>query len=204
VVTVHILKAYRKLGFGDEAGQAPKALAEKAEETLEALATDPNATSESSSPYVVSLCAPGSLTKEEIADCIDVIKTGEAVDLVSAKRELPLASVLAVVRAGTAIVGVGAIKRGRGTYAGKIARFSGVSFPPETLELGYVAVLPDHRGHKLSGNIVDALLSQYKGRLFATTYNDRMKSVLKNAGFINKGSEWPGRKKHVVSFWDLE
>jgi hypothetical protein len=202
--TVRILKTYGKLGFGDEAGQAPKPLAEKAGEPLQTLATHPNATAQPSDPYAVSLCAPGSMTKEEIADCIDVIKTGEAVDLVSAKRELPLASVLAVVRAGTAIVGVGAIKRRRGTYAAKIARVSGVSFPPETLELGYVAVLPDHRGHKLSGKIVDALLSPYKGRLFATTYNNRMKSVLKNAGFINKGKEWLGRKKQMVSFWDLE
>jgi len=35
-------------------------------------------------------------------------------------------------------------------YAADIAKKSGVEFPSETLELGYVAVSPDHRGHHLS------------------------------------------------------
>jgi hypothetical protein len=202
--TVRILKAYGKLGFGDEVGKAPKLLPEKADEPERTSAKHPNATAEPSNTYAVGLCAPGRLTRKEIGECVEVIKMGDAVDSTYAERELPLASVLAVVKAGTAIVGVGAIKRERRPYALKIARCSGVSFPPGTLELGYVAVLPDHRGYKLSSRIVEALLSQYKGRLFATTYSARMKSVLKKAGFINKREEWPGRKKQMVSFWDRE
>lgn len=44
--------------------------------------------------------------------------------------------------------------------------------------------------HRLAG----ALLAQYKGRIFATTYNDRMKATLEKAGFVKKGEEWKGRK----------
>jgi hypothetical protein len=185
--TVRILKAYRKLDFGEAAPAVTDVEKNKPAAAL--------------SPFAVSLVVPASLTTEEIAECIDVIKQGDAVDLVSAKRELPLATTLAVVRAGGKIVAVGAIKRERQAYALKTARDSGVSFPPETLELGYVAVLPDHRGHRLSGSVVEALLSQHEGRLFATTFNARMKTTLQNAGFIQDGNEWPGRKKQMVSFW---
>jgi ribosomal protein S18 acetylase RimI-like enzyme len=56
---------------------------------------------------------------------------------------------------------VGAIKRERRKYAAKVAKDSGFDFPPETLELGCVAVDPDHQGHGLSNRIADALLAGY-------------------------------------------
>jgi GNAT superfamily N-acetyltransferase len=197
--TVRILKAYKKLDFGDTA--LALTVGKQTEDSGQFLALPPDIAVNSSGPYAVNLCVPANLSAEEIAECVDVIKKGDAVDLLSAKKELPLAWSVAVVRAGTKIVGVGAIKRQRRTYAEKTARSSGVSFPIETLELGYVAVLPDHRGHKLSSSIVEALLSRHKGRLFATTSNAWMRNTLKNAGFVNEGKEWPGRKKQMVSFW---
>ena len=108
---------------------------------------------------------------------------------ISASRAISasaLASILAVVRAESKILAVGAIKRERQVYAEKTARDSGDSFPPETLEVGDVAVLTGHRGHKHSGRLVEALLSQYEGRLFATTFNARIKSTLENEGFIKE------------------
>lgn len=98
------------------------------------------------------------------------------------------------------IVGVGAIKRERREYAAHIAAKSGVDFPSETLELGYVAVAPEHRGHHLSDCLVRALLKQHKGRLFATTSSEYMKDTLIRADFRTGGKECRGRK-FLLSLW---
>jgi hypothetical protein len=153
--------------------------------------------------YAIKTPSPADVSAKEFAACVGIIKTGDAVDWESARDELPRASALAIVWKDKTIVGVGAVKRERRKYAADIARKSGVEFPPETLELGYVAVSPDHRGHHLSHCIVTALLRQHRGRVFATTYDAYMKNTLTNANFENKGKEWPGRK-HMLSFWDKE
>jgi len=153
--------------------------------------------------YTLTTPAPKDLSPADLASCVAIIRTGDAVACESVQDELPRASVLAIVRKDQRIVGVGAIKRERRKYAANIANKSGVSFPPDTLELGYVAVLPEHRGHHLSHCIVKTLLNQHTTRLFATTYSDYMKSTLTRFGFVNKGKEWKGRK-YILSFWDKE
>jgi|HubBroStandDraft_1064217.scaffolds.fasta_scaffold115606_3 predicted GNAT family N-acyltransferase len=153
--------------------------------------------------YAVKTPSPKEVTAKEFSACVAIVKTGDAVDWESARNELPRASALAIVWKDKTIVGVGAIKRERLQYAADIAIKSGVEFPPETPELGYVAVSPDHRGHHLSHCIVKALLKKHRGRIFATTYDAYMKNTLTNAGFENKGKEWPGRK-HMLSFWNKE
>jgi GNAT superfamily N-acetyltransferase len=99
------------------------------------------------------------------------------------------------------IVGVGAIKRVRVTYAKSVGDKSCVTFPADTHELGYVAVHPNHQGKGLSHRIVRALLTEYQGRLFATTSSERMKHTLKQAGFVQKGKGWKGRTG-TLSFWE--
>jgi GNAT superfamily N-acetyltransferase len=153
--------------------------------------------------YTVELIPAGELTKQDLDACVAAIKKGEAVDWQSASRELPLATAVALARLGPEVVGVGAIKRARQRYGVKIARDSGFDLPPETLELGYVAVDPDHRHHGLSQRIVAELLSHCDTRCFATTDNKYMKKTLTNAGFVRKGREWPGRKANL-SLWDRE
>jgi hypothetical protein len=153
--------------------------------------------------YTVKTPSPKDVSTKEFAACVGILKKGDAVDAESARDELPRATALAIVWKDKQIVGIGAIKGERCEYAAGIATKSGVKFPPETLELGYVAVLPDHRGHHLSHCIVKALLKQYRGRLFATTYDTIMKNTLTTYRFENKGKEWKGRK-HLLSFWDRE
>jgi hypothetical protein len=150
--------------------------------------------------YAVTTPAPSKLEPSEIAACLAIIKAGEAVDLMSAKRELPLATAIALVWKDKQIVGVGAIKRERREYAAGVAEKSGVEFPPETLELGYVAVSPEHRGHHLSDCLIKALLKQHKGLLFATTYSEYMKDALIRADFRTGGKEWKGRQ-FTLSLW---
>ena len=154
--------------------------------------------------YDVKACVAGDLTEEELATCIAIIKSGDAVDPESAAAELPRASVLAVVRQGDQIVGVGAIKRVRRDYASRIAGRSGASFKPDTPELGYVAVDSAHRGNHLSYRIVAMLLSRCPGSLFATTSKDRMKQTLAKAGFVQKGREWKGQNNYQLSVWIRE
>lgn len=156
-----------------------------------------------SKDYAVRLTASKDLTAANLAACVDIIKTGDAVDWKSARNELRVATALAVVWKGEQIVGIGAIKRERRQYALGIASKSGVTFPPETLELGYIAISPEHRGHHLSHCIVKGLLKQYRKRVFSTTSSEYMKDTLTNTGFIRKGKEWKGRTE-MLSFWERE
>lgn len=151
--------------------------------------------------YDLKPCAPGDLTAQELKRCIAIIGEGGAVNLATLKRDLPRSSVLAIARHKQEIVAVGAIKPLRKEYAAGIAVKSGFTFPSATLELGYVAVDPAHRGRGLSLQITTLLLSQHTDRLFATTYDDRMKHTLETAGFVKRGREWKGRR-HTLSFWE--
>ena len=110
---------------------------------------------------------------------------------------------VAVARRARQIVGVGAIKRIRPGYAFDKAYKSGVTFAPDTPELGYVAVDPAHQGNGLSHRIVSELLSKNGGPLFATTSSDRMKRTLGKAGFAQKGREWKGWQA-PISLWIKE
>ena len=150
--------------------------------------------------YVVEACVPEHLIETEMAACIAIVKEGEAVDPEAAEQELARAGLLAVARKAGQVVGVGAIKRPRPGYAAKIAKRSRHVFPPDTPELGYVAVDPAHRGNHLSSKIVAALLAEHEGPLFATTDCARMKTALSKAGFLHKGNEWKG-KRGQLSLW---
>jgi len=153
------------------------------------------------SEYEVHTCTPALLSAAEISVCADIVVVGDAVDSASARRNLPRARLLAIARTKGQIVGVAAIKHERPWYAAKTSRDSGVDFAKNTLELGYVAVLPAHQNKKLSQRLVKALLAEYTAPLFATTYTEYMKRTLGKAGFANKGKEWQGRR-HMVSFWE--
>ena len=152
--------------------------------------------------YELTPCAPGDLTAQELKRCIAIIGEGGAVSLATLKRDLPRSSVLAIARHKQEIVGIGAIKPLRKEYAANVAVKSGFTFPSDTLELGYVAVDPAHRGRGLSLQITRLLLSQHTDRLFATTYDDRMKHTLETAGFVKRGREWKGRTR-TLSFWEI-
>ena len=93
--------------------------------------------------YSVRICARGDLTEPELSTCVEIVRDGGAVAINLEK--LRNAKMLAVVRTDGVIVGVGSIERDRPERAAAIAQRSGFGFPKETLELGYVAVAPQHR-----------------------------------------------------------
>src|SRR5947209_446452 len=143
---------------------------------------------------------PKDLSEADITRCSAIIAAGGAVDPESAARELPHTTALVVVRKDDAIVGIGTIKRARPGYAKGISGESGHGFDPNIPELGYVAVEDDHRDQGLSHEIVDKLLLQHTGPLFATTDNERMKRTLETAGFSKKGHSWMGNRGEL-SLW---
>lgn len=156
---------------------------------------------ESETDYEVTACNPEELSHAELEICFALIKEGGAVNADTMKRDLPRSSALVIARKGNQIVGVGAIKPVRRPYAAKTARSSGVEFPPETLELGYVSVDAAHRRRGLSHRIAKALLAGHSGRLFATTDDEGMKKALSAAEFVKKGKEWPG-ERGMLSYWE--
>jgi len=151
--------------------------------------------------YKVELRTPSTIKPEELEACFAIVKEGNAVSVASMKRDLPRATVLVIARAMSGIVGVGVIKPVRKQYAAGIAKKSGFGFPVETPELGYVAVHPNHRKRGLSHRITEALLSREPKRVFATTDDAGMKKTLLQAGFSQKGKEWPG-KRGMLSYWE--
>jgi hypothetical protein len=160
------------------------------------------AKSEDSLPegYGLTACAGSDLSLGALAECLLIIKDGGAVNFDRAKEELPLAPVVAIVSKGNQIVGVGAIKQSRPRYASSVAKQSGQSFDKKMLELGYVAVDKENRSKHLSSKIVDKLISEGEGQLFATTDCEQMKSSLKRIGFKKRGKEWAG-KRGQLSLW---
>src|SRR4051812_32514973 len=117
---------------------------------------------EAQADYRVETCAPGDLTAVEMERCATIIIEGEAIENPeSVKTWLPRSVVLAVVRKGEEIVGVGAIKPARPRYAEQVASASEHTFAADLPELGYIARDPVHRNNKFSPRIVAVLLEQH-------------------------------------------
>jgi GNAT superfamily N-acetyltransferase len=132
------------------------------------------------------------LTAEEVDACVALLSRGGAVKPQFAREELPEAFARVVALYEGAIVAVGAIKRARPKYAQKVSRSSGYPVSGTMRELGYIAVSPQHRGHRLSSRIVDKLLERTVEPLFATTDKVEMKTLLANRKFMRQGREWDG------------
>ena len=154
--------------------------------------------------YELRANAPSKFSLRDLSLCIGLVRKGNAVDPASAAVKLPRSKILALALAGNLVIGVGAIKRRRPGYVRQIAEGSGVSFDPNTSELGYIAVDPEHRGQRLSERIVGELLAKHDGALFATTSSERMKRTLARVGFVERGHTWPGRNGEQLSLWIKE
>jgi hypothetical protein len=151
----------------------------------------------------VEVFCAGSFPNEDVGPCIELLRQGDAVDPESARTELPRAAMIAILRDGAAIVGLGAIKRKRPQYTADVGRKSGFELEPDWHELGYVVTAATHGKRGISKAVTSKLLAEFAPRpLFATTSSAYMKKSLKAAGFHQKGSEWQG-KKGQLSLWLL-
>jgi RimJ/RimL family protein N-acetyltransferase len=146
----------------------------------------------------------GELTSDELSECKAILEHGKAVDAQEAMRQLPLACAVVLLRLEGTVVGLGAIKAPRADYARRIAgqEKSNHTFDPAMHELGYVAVVEEHRGKGGSGKIVKALMTQFPGPLWATTDKPAMKRTLEKNGFKRFGTAWLNKdRSDCLSLW---
>jgi hypothetical protein len=144
------------------------------------------------------------LSNEELTCCATILRDGKAVDIDQARRQLPRACAVAILRLEGTVVGLGAVKSPRPNYARQIAsdEKSGIAFDPAMHELGYTAVLEQHQGKGGSGQIVGSLLREFPGPLWATTYNEAMKKTLKKHEFKRSGTAWLKKDRmECLSLW---
>jgi hypothetical protein len=162
--------------------------------SLAAVKSSTDSERQSNPRYELKAWYPSERKREEMEKCMDLIGRGGAVNLRTMRRDLPRSLTVVIARHEGEIVGVGVIKPVREDYAAGIASKSGYNLPLDTPELGYVVVAQAHRGSGLSHGITALLLSLHKGRLFATTDSPMMKRALTNAGFLQVGKEWQGKR----------
>jgi len=130
----------------------------------------------------------------------DLVVAADEVDEVVLAKNIEAARVLVVVREGSSIRGVAALKRPQASYRLKTSKRTGIDLPEEEypFELGYVHLEADLRGRKLSHRLVAAALDHCDDRgLFATvrTDNAKMRATLAGAGFTAVGEPYAGRKE---------
>jgi GNAT superfamily N-acetyltransferase len=143
------------------------------------------------------------LSAAESVQCIHILRDGDAVDTVTAKRGLDLANKIALAKSGREIIGLAVLKADRPTYASKIAASSGSSIKKGAIELGYVAVRSDSRKQGIAKSLLDALTSVADIPLFATTSSNTMKKMLHGKGFRKTGKTWKG-KTGRLSLWQRD
>lgn len=149
----------------------------------------------------------GALSPEDVTACAVLIAEGDAVDPDTAAEHLPDCLFIVVKWDGRQVVGVGAIKGQRSSYAESIAskEKSGFEFDLHMHELGYVVT----RGHQrvtrqpwhLEGDLREAPLAVSRQTALATTSNQFMESTLKKNGFTQKGSSWKNKKGDDLHLW---
>lgn len=143
---------------------------------------------------------PTTMRASEVDIAIPILRAGGAVDVSAARRGIPAATVLFYLHYRDNLVGLGAIKEKRPWYNHRIEKKAGYAFESSMLELGYVAVDPEHQGRRLSGRIVDELIAVCGGQLFATTDNELMKLTLSHRDFVQRGNQWSGTRG-PLSLW---
>lgn len=141
--------------------------------------------------------------KNRLEEFILLVEKGGAVDPASIKAKLPKSEKIAFIERDGKLVAVAAKKKAIPSYAKQIASKSKYDLKTDIPELGYVAVSKSCRGQHLSAKVVRRLLLEFgDGPVFATTSDEKMKSLLGRSGFKWVGHEWRSeRSKEMLSLW---
>ncbi len=143
------------------------------------------------------------LAKKRLEEFISLVEEGGAVDPASIKAKLPKAEKIAFIEREGKFVAVAAKKQALASYVESIASKSRYDIQSDVPELGYVAVSESCRGQRLSGKVVRRVLFEFgDGPVFATTSDEKMKSLLGRNGFRWVGHEWRSeRTDEMLSLW---
>lgn len=106
---------------------------------------------------------------------------------------------------GGTLVGIAGLKSPDARYRDDMFKESGapVSGADYALELGWVFVVPPHRGNRIATNLCKLLLARVPTScVFATTRpdNESMKRILVSLGFARVGKPFPRRNEELVLF----
>lgn len=101
------------------------------------------------------------------------------------------------------VLGIAALKRPQASYRRRIGGKAGIDLGPAhyPYELGYVFLLPEAQGKKLSHGLVAAALAHADGAaVFATARADNaaMLAALAKAGFKQAGHDYRGRGTRMI------
>lgn len=155
---------------------------------------------------------PRVLTRAELEaanrleEFVELVREGGAVLAASIKGKLRKAEKVAFVERGGRMIAAAAKKLASPNRAQDISKKSGYQVHGDVPELGYVAVSKDCRGQGLSTKVVRRVLFEFgDATVFATTSNQKMKSVLAHHGFEWVGHEWDSeRAGERLSLWIKE
>ena len=110
------------------------------------------------------------------------------------RQRVGTADRLGVVRCGSEIVGVAAVKNPAPNYRARCFRKAASTERPEDypLEIGWIVMHPDHReGRKISPLVADIIDLAKARPLFATTASAAVIHMLTKGGFTLAGSTYP-------------
>lgn len=151
----------------------------------------------------IAAAAPDGFSQDE-RDLFGVLvrQAGEVGDNALATN-MRTAKALVVGRIAGRVLGIAALKRPQASYRKRIGGKAGVDigFENYPYELGYVYVLPEAQGKKLSHRLVAAALEHSEGAaIFATTRTDNaaMLATLAKAGFRQFGQDYRGRGARTI------
>ncbi len=151
----------------------------------------------------ITVAAPHRLSEEERAAFSNLVQQGGEVGGDALATNIRSAKALILVRCAEEIKGITALKRPQASYRRRICEKAGVKIEEDSFpyELGYVLLLPEMQGKRLSHRLVAHALEHADGAgVFATTRTDNgaMLATLAKAGFKPVGDDYKGRGTRMI------
>jgi GNAT superfamily N-acetyltransferase len=140
---------------------------------------------------------PSVFTAIQKQEFIDLVRLGDEIGELTLRTNVPRSRLLAFIRDGVTLLGVGALKIPQSSYRKKFFARTGVAISEADYpyELGYVFVAEASRGNGHAGQIVGACIEAEKeAGIFATTRADNkaMHRLLHRFGFNKAGKSYNG------------
>jgi len=147
----------------------------------------------------VQVIRPHILGAANVAKFARAVAAGGEVSTDSLQERVKRAAYLAVLTVDGKPVGVGALKIPTDGHRDSVTCGSGVDVSESEYkyELGWVVVMPEYRGRKLSRMIVDALLARVgDAGVFCTVRGDNLavQAACAGYGFVEAGTRWQGTR----------
>jgi predicted GNAT family N-acyltransferase len=149
---------------------------------------------------------PAEFSDAERATFVELVRAGDEVDDHGLEKKIANAHSLVFLRQEGQVRGIAAVKRPLPNYRKRIGRdarveLSDADFP---YELGYIFIVPEARGHGLSGSLVAKALELVPDSgVFATARidNQAVCAALRKAGFGLAGEPYGGRGSRTLQIF---